>query len=371
MGFRFSALAVLCLAVFACGEPVPSAADTGVSDSGSVDAGDSGTLDSGFIDAGAVFDIPEEDGGTALPDLPTDGGMPPPPPVDAGHVDDDSDAGLPPPEEPIVILPGSPLDMPSDCTPARPSWVGGAIVGSDGRALNVLIGADMKDAVSGDKVDLDGVPCEWPDGGRRGSCCGGYSFCFSPNPSIGAQGSTDAGSSRAWGRCFASNVKSIWFELYPRNEKSKTDKSRYGSAMLHNQAVVSKGITNVLLRLPVTYEAASGNTGTVNGYVTCNGKAIADFPDGGSGITRVRAWSRAGSASCGIKGFSASADRKGKSASLDATYYRVSYLAAGQCNAPSQSYTLFMDAMCGGSKKSLQKTVDVVKGAGLRVDWAF
>lgn len=322
------------------------------------------------LDAGPIFSMNDEDGGVALPDA--DGGDHLPPP-DAGFLDD-TDAGTPPDDEPLVPPPpptGSKLDLPSDCKAPRDSWVGGAVVGSDGRALNVLIGADMRDMANDAKVDLDGVPCEWPDGGRRGSCCGGYSWCFNPNTNIPASGSTDAGASRKWGRCFGGNVKSIWFELYPKNPLGKTEKSRYGSAVHHNQPVVKHGTTDVPMRLPLTYEAGNGNTGTIHGYVTCNGHAIADLPDGGSGITRVRAWSREAGTDCGIQGFSASADAKGKSASLDATYYRVSYLAGGQCNAPSQAYTVFIDAMCGGSKQTLQKIVSVSKGTAPRVDFAF
>lgn len=122
----------------------------------------------------------------------------------------------------------------------------------------------------------------------------------------------------------------------------------------------------VVLRLPIHFEAdaVAGNTGTVHGYVTCNGA-----PAPPETVTRVRAWSEELGPACGIQGFSASAHEL--AAGNGGTFYRISYLAAGQCNAPSQEHRLYMDVVCGGSTKSQKKYVSIVKGMSIPLDWAF
>jgi len=255
-------------------------------------------------------------------------------------------------------------EAPSDCGGARPTWIGGDIYGwPDRRALDAQIGVDHNDA-NGVKIDANGVAC----GAAGSTCCGGYSWCMNPNPTIDPEGSTDAALSRKWGRCVSAKVKEAFFEIYPKNAQGKTDFARYGAAAHQHQSIVSGGDNNVTLRLPLIHQVdpTNGNTGAVNGYITCNGKAVP-----AEDVTRVRAWSTETGTDCGIQGFSASATAVGVGASGAATYYLVDYLAGGQCGAADQTYQLYMDVICGGVKKTQSKRASVARGARPRVDWAF
>jgi len=254
----------------------------------------------------------------------------------------------------------TPIEKPSDCTAARPTWLGGAIVGSDGRALNALIGVDHSDA-QGRRVDAAGVPC----GTAGAACCGGYSWCVRVNPSIDAAGTTDPAAVRSWGRCITAGVTLAFFEIYPKNDAGKTTFSRYGEAAHQYQPITPREPNTVGLRLPATFEATGGNTGSVAGHVTCNGAPVPV-----ANVTRVRAWSNGHGPECGIEGYNASATLLASVGG--ATTYRVDYLEGGRCNAPSQSYRLYMDVLCGGAKKTIKMPdVAVVGGKTTPLDWAF
>ena len=76
---------------------------------------------------------------------------------------------------------------------------------------------------------------------------------------------------------------------------------------------------------------------------------------------------------CWQPALAASADALGYSWSLDATYYSIDALAAGQCGAATQAYTLFVDRKCGpsGTVITRSRVVHVARAAGLRVDIGF
>ena len=249
------------------------------------------------------------------------------------------------------------------CDSNHPTFIGGPIYGyPDGRTLNALIGLDLVDS-SNRKVDLNGVPCA-----AGGSCPSGYSAVEHINPDLPPEGSTDTTLDRAWGRCASSKITTGFFEIYPKNESGVTTKTRYGAAAHYRQPIIAGTAYNILLRLPVTFEAAGGNTGMVNGYITYNGHKVPP-----ENITRGRAFTLASGPECGIEGFSASADVKTYSASLDATYYRVAYLAGGRCGADSQRYELQIDcsSFCGQAKRTIERQIDISQGSGVRVDIPF
>ena len=250
------------------------------------------------------------------------------------------------------------------CDSAHPTFIGGPIDGSpDHHALNVLVGVDQVNA-SGQKIDADGIPV-----GQPGSHpCGGYSWCDHPNPTLSAQGSADPDLDRAWGRCVSADVVTAYIEMYPKGPSGVTDKSRYGSAAHYTQPIASAAVNSIVLQLPVTWEAGHGNTGWAEGYLSYGGHRIPP-----EYITRFRAWTQDPGTACGIQGFSAGADELAFKAGIDATYYKMDYLAGGQCGAHSQRYQLDIDCkdFCGGGVKNLKQYVDVERGHGTRVDFAF
>ncbi len=261
------------------------------------------------------------------------------------------------------LAPGAEAVAPG-CDAAHPTFIGGPIHGyPDDRALNALIGVDQVNS-AGTKVDPNGVPCGQPGS----SCCGGYSWCDSVNPTLPPSGSTDPTLDRSWGRCVSSATVQAFLEIYPKNPSGTTDKSRYGAAAHYYQPITVGGNNNAIdLRLPLTYEAGGGNTGYVNGYLTFGGHAIPT-----QYITRVRAFTTGRGPECGVEGFSAAADQLAPSGSLDATYYRVAYLAGGRCGAASQRYSLYIDCttFCGAGTRTQQRAIDIRQGAGIRVDIA-
>jgi hypothetical protein len=264
--------------------------------------------------------------------------------------------------EPVSAGAGSPparvvTAIATGCDVAHPTFVGGAIYGSDGRSLNAQIGVDHLDA-NGVKVDADGVPVT-----------GAYSWIQRVNPSFPPEGQADQSGARTWGRCITSKVREVFVEIYPKDPAGITNHARYGGAAHYRQPVTIGGDNNsILLRLPTTFEAADGNTGSVNGYITYRGHQVPT-----QHITRVRAFTTGSGPECGIEGFKPSATELAPSGSLDATYYRISYLAGGRCGATSQRYSLYVDCttFCGSGTRTLQRYVDISKGTRPRVDFAF
>jgi hypothetical protein len=248
------------------------------------------------------------------------------------------------------------------CPAGQPTFVGGQIYGwPDNRSLNTLIGVDQRDA-AGRQVDPFGVPC----GAANSQCCAGYSWCERTNPDIAAEGSTDQTLDRSWGRCVAGNVVEAFIEIYPRNQSGVTTKTRYGAAAHYFQPITRGATHDIALRLPATYEAAGGNTGGVHGYLTYGGHRIPP-----QNITRVRAFTHGRGPECGVEGFSAAEDELGYSGSLDATWYEIGFLAAGRCGAATQTYTVYVDCLCGGATRTQSRVLDIANGRYPRVDIEF
>jgi hypothetical protein len=248
------------------------------------------------------------------------------------------------------------------CPASQPTFVGGRIEGhTDRHAVNAFIGVNHKDS-AGRRVDVNGRPCD-----QGGSCGPGYAWTEAVNPSLSPGGSTSPTADRSWGRCVGRGVALVTVEIYPKSPSGVTDKSRYGSAAHFNQRVTAGGTNSILLRLPVTYAAAGGNTGAVNGYLRWYGTAVPPRY-----VTRMRAFPVTNGPVCGVEGFSASADVLATGAS-GATYYRLDHLAAGQCGAPRQRYVIQADCrtFCGTSVRSLRRYADVVRGRGTRLDLSF
>lgn len=160
--------------------------------------------------------------------------------------------------------------------PVSPVTFGGTIRGSDGRAVNALIGLDLHDA-QGRQIDARGC-IESP------ACpVEGYAMNVRVNRDLGAEGSPDT---RHWDTTWAvqvpPNTASIYIEVYPQATGfGGTDESRYGSAMRHKVPVPYKG--PVHLRLPLDRCDLGGTTGTIAGVATKGGKRVA--------LTRAIAWS--------------------------------------------------------------------------------
>lgn len=265
------------------------------------------------------------------------------------------------------LAPAARAAVATGCDEAHPTWVGGSIAGyPDNRAVNAQIGVVVTDS-SGAPVDTDGTRL----GAAGAHFCGLYSWCEFVNKSIAVTGSTAPGADYDWGACVAANVTAMHAEIYPKISVNwyavRTDFTRYGAAAHYGQAV-TKGATNTIpLRLPVTYEAdhASGQTGTIAGYVKYRGKAVA-----ATRITRVRAFSTGKGPQCGIEGFSPGATKMTVQAA--GTYYQVGYLVGGRCGQSNQRYWLSVDCTCDGvHKRSLSLLVYVARGKVTRQDVSF
>jgi hypothetical protein len=258
------------------------------------------------------------------------------------------------------------------CTPDKPTFIGGTFVGyPDNRALDGHIGVSVgyKDS-TGKFHDVieDGSPIPNP---------GNYSYVEHMNSTLPATGS-DVGI-RNWGRCVAPNVTTFYFEGYPKDppdlndpkhntiETQKTDKIRYGTSAYYNGTVTAGQTLNVLLRLPVTYEAGGGNTGGIQGYITYHGQYVPK-----ENITSVRAFPGSG-VTCGVEGYSAAADSLTTSTNPNRTYYKLNYLAGGQCGATVQYYSFQMTCItvCGVARKTFVKRIGITKGLIPRFDVAF
>lgn len=242
------------------------------------------------------------------------------------------------------------------CTSTQPTRLGGQLFGyPDNRALDALVGVQTVDA-GGNTVTLTGVPH-----------APGYTWIKQVNAMLSAEGSATTGT-KAWGGfCMSSKITEVFIEIYPKGPDGVTDKSRYGEAAHYYQPISVGADNEIGLRLPLRHELG-GNTGYVNGYLTHAGHRIDPAL-----ISRVRAFTHGRGPDCGVEGFAASPDSLGFSASLDATYYRIDALAGGRCGAASQTYTIYLDCKCGpnGTVITQSRVVDIVTGAGIRVDMSF
>lgn len=257
------------------------------------------------------------------------------------------------------------------CTAKQSTFVGGTLVGwPDGRALDAHIGVSVgyHDAAGRLHVVL-------PDGSPNPSTNGDYSWVDRLNPTVPAAGTDDPAADRTWGMCVWGGVTVFYAEVYPKapvdsthdQAHQATDKSRYGSSAFYAGAVAGGQRLNVVLRLPVTFQAGAGDTGGLQGYITWRGAPVPAV-----NVTAVHAFPGPGAA-CGVEGYSAAADQLLGSADGLRTYYRLDYLAAGRCGATTQRYSFQVTChlACGADDKVFIRTVAVTKARWPRFDVAF
>jgi hypothetical protein len=159
--------------------------------------------------------------------------------------------------------------------------IGGTIDGSDGRAVNAIIGLDMKDA-SGQTLNVDGTPrtasgyglvvhVNQGDFDATRSCSGG----------LPPEGTSDTSTATiAWSAQVPANTSTVYFESYPQDQACKTNEARYGHAMRHNVQLAGSGPID--FHLPLICPQG-GATGSIRGTATYGG---APLP-----LKRVVAWS--------------------------------------------------------------------------------
>ena len=153
--------------------------------------------------------------------------------------------------------------------------IGGAIDSSDGRAVNALIGLDLKDA-SGQTLNPDGTV-------RTAS---GYGVVVHVNdgsngqPNLPAEGTSDSATATIqWTAQVPSNTSAVYLEAYPQ-AAGKTNEARYGHAMRHN--VPLAGNPPIDVHLPLIC-SQGGATGSIRGTATLGGSPMP--------LQRVVAWS--------------------------------------------------------------------------------
>ncbi|GAC1442322.1 MAG: hypothetical protein NVSMB55_12680 [Mycobacteriales bacterium] len=153
--------------------------------------------------------------------------------------------------------------------------VGGTIDGSDGRAVNALIGLDVHDA-NGQTLNADGSV-------RTTS---GYGIVVHINngtngqPDLPAEGSADTSTATiAWTAQVPASAANVYIETYPQ-AANKTNEARYGHAMRHNVPLPTGDAIDIHLPLIC---AQGGTTGSIRGTATIGG---APQP-----LKRVVAWS--------------------------------------------------------------------------------
>lgn len=244
------------------------------------------------------------------------------------------------------------------CTATQPTFVGGTIRGyPDGRALDVALGVEITDSSH---------HMLWPDG-SLGYAGDDYSWKEFLNTTVAATGTESSSASYRWGRCVTAKASRFYVEMYPKNTAGVTDNSRYGSASYYNGVLTPGANVEVALRLPLIHQLG-GNTGGIQGYISYSGKSVPT-----SAVTTVVAFTYSPGNACGIEGFSAAATVLGNGTSPDRTYYKVDYLAGGQCGAPYQAYYLKLRChlMCGAVNNLWAQTVHVVNGHWPRVDVIF
>jgi hypothetical protein len=168
---------------------------------------------------------------------------------------------------PVVLLGPHPADAADTIT------IGGTIDGLGGpetRAVNALIGLDLKDS-SGQTLNRDGTP-------RTAS---GYGIVVNVNTTVPPEGLSDSSTATiTWSADVPSNTTNVYLEAYPRDQNGRTNEARYGHAMRHNIPLATSGPIDVHLPLVC---AQGGTTGSIRGTATFQG---APLP-----LSRVVAWS--------------------------------------------------------------------------------
>lgn len=252
------------------------------------------------------------------------------------------------------------------CISGRPTAITGTVKGYlgdyDNYSVNVQVGFDLLDAYN-HKIDIYG--------NRIGA---GYSYSDHVNPDLVPPGSATV-LDQTFGRkvekgngplCVSSKVKSVWFELYPKDDNGVTDKTHYGGANDQKMPVKSSVTNSFTLRLPTSGDYG-GNTGDVNGYASYNGVAI------NPSNLKFTAFPIVSGTSCGVQGFSAAADTETMTGDGTKTYYLLKNLAAGQCGQTSQRYKIRATciSVCGGSSRTIERFADIIKDKRPRKDFVF
>ena len=144
--------------------------------------------------------------------------------------------------------------------------IGGVIDGSDGRAVNALIGIDLQDA-SGQVLDKNGCV-------RSPECpVNSYGVIVNVNRTLPPEGSADTSTATiSWTAEIPQNAATIYIEVYPKNERGVTTESRYGHAMRHSVRVPTTEPLD--LHLPLIC-SQGGSTGTIRGTATKDGAPVA------------------------------------------------------------------------------------------------
>lgn len=222
---------------------------------------------------------------------------------------------------------------------AASKTISGTVLGSDGRAVDVFMGFELRDA-SGRNIKADGSPVTQP----------GYVITKRINQDLGAEGSADrTGWVVRWSVTLPSNAAMMFIETYPRNagQFGATNDIRYGRTLRRFNTPGS--ISNVTVRLPLQC-AKGGGTGVITGTTKVGGVARQ--------VNRVSAFSIGAdnNAANPILGFNI-----GTSATNGS--FRIPSLA------PGTKYRVFARVGSTGTPKSM----DVVVGrcAASRVNFSF
>lgn len=152
--------------------------------------------------------------------------------------------------------------------------VSGTILGSDGRAVDVFLGFDLKDS-RGRTIDRNG--CLATRCGLRG-----YGITLRLNGDVPATGAPRAGHAITWSVTVPSATARMYVEAYPfsAGRYGRTDESRYGHSYRRDIRIPYPARINV--RLPLIC-SQGGTTGAISGRATVRGSAVT--------LRRVATWS--------------------------------------------------------------------------------
>jgi hypothetical protein len=244
----------------------------------------------------------------------------------------------------------------------------GTIKGSDGAAVNAQIGVDL--------VSPDGQLM------RVAGYDGPYGITpVNVNPGLPATGSAPKGHDLSWSTgCFGipAGAGQLAVEVYPKApvRGRPTDKSKYGAVEIHGITAQAGTIATNLV-LPVRAgNGHQGNTGNIDGYVHYNGHPLPGADVNGNKQFKVKLWPVDTSSTCGSHGWSADSDNDWTD---DPTgFFQVDALAAGQCGATSQAYTIHLECdstVCGaeaGRSRTYTPSPDLVSVTrGKTTFWSF
>lgn len=218
----------------------------------------------------------------------------------------------------------------------------GQIDGEDGRAVNAMLGFDFVDA-AGRHLRRDGC--------AQGPECPfvGYASVVRVNPKLTAQGSADrTGRDTSYSVPAPAGTTRVFVEVYPQNERLRTDEARYGHAMRHS---VEVPLTESLdFRLPLTDCGQGGTVGSIFGNAVRDGEPLP--------LKRVVTWSngiysRQDLPTIGWNVGTASADAS----------FRVPHLP------PGQRYNVWLTAVDGSTYRELDVPVETCTGTGVEVSF--